>query len=111
MYNDAIANPIYEVDPNISDEVFMAWEPALHGSWEQFVKAYNLNISAHNPKIKDFVVSENQLVTGEEGFEYNHLSMSLFNSPRTQLNRIISVVAIRNICKFEELFCDYRYRL
>ena len=86
MYNDAIANPIYEVDPNISDEVFMAWEPAIHGSWEKFVKSYNLNIASHNLKIKDLVVSENQLVTGEEGVEYNHLSMRLFNTPRTQLS-------------------------
>ena len=87
MYNDAIANPIYEVDPNISDEVFMAWEPAIHGSWEQFVKSYNLNIASHNLKIKDLVASENQLVTGEEGVEYNHLSMRLFNTPRTQLSQ------------------------
>ena len=26
-------------------------------------------------------------------------------------NRIISVEAIRNICRFEELFCDYRYKV
>ena len=29
MYNHAIANPIYEIDPNISDEIFLGWEPDL----------------------------------------------------------------------------------
>ena len=35
MYNEAIANPVYEIDPNISDEIFLAWVPSVHGSWER----------------------------------------------------------------------------
>ena len=42
MYNEAIANPIYEIDPNISEDIFMAWEPSVHGSWEDFIKTDNI---------------------------------------------------------------------
>ena len=79
MYNDAIANPIYEIDPNISEEIFLAWEPSHHGSWDEFVKGHNINVSTHNLKVRDLVDAEARLVNFKESDEDNFLSMALFS--------------------------------
>ena len=84
MYNDAIANPIYEIDPNISEDIFMARERSIHGSWEDFIKTYNISVSTHNLKLKDLVASESTLVNQNGSREDNHLPLTLFRSQLSQ---------------------------
>ena len=62
MYNDAIANPVYEIDPNISDDIFLAWDPSVHGSWDEYIHKYNIDAGTHNHMIKDLVLAENKLM-------------------------------------------------
>jgi hypothetical protein len=88
MYNEAIANPIFEIDPNISDDIFFAWEPSSHGSWEEYLCKYNIDAAAHNLAIKDLARAESNLVVMNDEEELNPLPLSLFNN-RSGLTQLI----------------------
>ena len=40
MFNEAIADPLYEIDPDVDEDLFMDWDESLHPTWNDYKKTW-----------------------------------------------------------------------
>ena len=45
MFNDSIADPIYELDPDVDEQTFLDWDTDIHPNWEDYIKSLPSNIN------------------------------------------------------------------
>ena len=40
MFNEAIADPLYEIDPDVDEDLFMDWDESLYPTWNDYKKTW-----------------------------------------------------------------------
>ena len=43
MFNDSIADPIYELDPDVDEQTFLDWDTDIHPNWEDYIKSWHMD--------------------------------------------------------------------
>ena len=42
MYKETLSDPLYEIDPDVDEELFMAWDENLHPTWKDYLSSFSV---------------------------------------------------------------------